>query len=62
MARPRPPSGGRCSHGPPEDNPGRETQSWLAQGYPQAGDAGMTRPRPTTSEIHSHDSPEATVE
>jgi hypothetical protein len=45
------------SHDSPEANPGRETQSRLAQDEPRTGDAVTTRSKPTAR--RSHDSPEA---
>jgi hypothetical protein len=49
--------GRRCSHVSPEATLGRETQSRLAQGQPQARDEVTTRPRPTPNERRSHKSP-----
>jgi hypothetical protein len=51
--------GGRRSHGSPEANLGRETQSRLARGQPRAGDVVTTRPMLTSGGRHSHGSSEA---
>jgi hypothetical protein len=61
--------GGRHSHDSLEANPsdsykvipGRETQSRLARGQPQAGDVITTRPRPNSGGGGIHDSPEANL-
>jgi hypothetical protein len=50
---------GRGSHDSPKAILGRERQSRLARGHPQAGDTNMTHPRPSLSGTGSHDSPEA---
>jgi hypothetical protein len=61
MTRPRPSPGRRRSHDSPEATFGRETQSSLARGHAQMGQAFTSRLRPSLGERRKHDLPEATL-